>query len=536
MKTLLFLIAVTCSYTSIFSQTPEEFTVEIEPITITGVPGVHSYSWGKTSDDKWIIIGGRIDGLHRRQPWAAFLEQDNNKNIFVIDPVNEQVWSSDLSVLPAGIFEQMQSTNQQFYQIDTMLYVVGGYGFSTSQNDHITYPNLTAISVDQVAEAVMNNGNITPFFRQITETNLKVTGGQLGYLNDTFYLVGGHLFDGSYNPMGPTHGPGFTQEYTNEIRKFEILDDGVNLSISNYNAITDTTNLHRRDYNIAPQIFPNGTDGFTVFSGVFNPNDLPYLNTVDIDANTYTVNNSFNQYLSQYHSATIPLFDANANTMHTLFFGGMSQYTLDAQGNLIEDTDVPFVKTISKITRFSNGTMQEVDLSYVEMPTLVGSGAEFIPANQYYLPQEIVDLNAVPQTKTLIGYIYGGIESSQENIFFINDGTQSSASNVIFKVYLNKSTADIEEMVVSGDNVLKANVYPVPSSNEITLEFQALRIGAMQVTVIDVAGNIVKQDELEVLSAGDQEFTINIKDLKKGTYSLILTNGAHRTSKQFIKN
>ena len=238
--------------------------------------------------------------------------------------------------------------------------------------------------------------------------------------------------------MGPTHGPGFIQEYTNEIRKFEIIDDGVNLSVTNFDITTDTANLHRRDYNMAAQIFPNGTEGFTAFSGVFNPNDLPYLNSVDIDEATYTVNNNFNQYLSQYHSAKIPVWDANASTMHTLFFGGISQFTMDAQGNLVEDTDVPFVKTISKVTRFSNGNMQEAKLNYIEMPTLVGSGAEFIPSDQYFLPREILDLNTVPQTKTLIGYIYGGIESSQENIFFINDGTQSSASNVIFKVYAQR--------------------------------------------------------------------------------------------------
>lgn len=100
----------------LLAQAPEDFVVEIEPFEIANAPGVHSYSWGKTSDHKWIILGGRIDGLHQRQPFASFLEQDNNKNLFVIDPIGEQVWSADLSVLSAGMFEQLKSTNQQFYQ------------------------------------------------------------------------------------------------------------------------------------------------------------------------------------------------------------------------------------------------------------------------------------------------------------------------------------------------------------------------------------------------------------------------------------
>jgi len=536
MKTLLLALLIATISISTFGQTPEAFIVEIEPFVIPNAPGVHSYSWGMTTDHKWVIVGGRVDGLHRRQPWAAFQEQDNNKEITVIDPVTEQVWSSDLSILPASIFEQLQSTNQQFYQLDSTLYITGGYGFSATVGDHITYPNLTAISLNEVAEAVINNGNITPYFRQITDINLKVTGGQLGYLDGTFYLVGGHLFDGRYNPMGPTHGPGFTQVYTNEIRKFTIQDNGVTMSIQNFTAIHDSVNLHRRDYNLAPQIFPNGTEGFTLFTGVFNPNDMPYLNTVDIDASSYNVVNNFNQYLSQYHSAKIPVFDANANTMHTLFFGGMSQFTLDALGNLVEDVDVPFVKTISKVTRFADGSMQEVDLNYVEMPTLVGSGAEFIPVDQYFLPREILDLNAVPNTKTLIGYVYGGIESTQENIFFINDGTQSSASNVIFKVFLNKSVASTDELIISGENVFQTALYPVPAKNQVTLSFKAFRIGEMHVTIIDQAGGIVYSESIDVVDTGVQEFPVNVSDLAPGAYTFVLNNGAHQTSLSFIKD
>lgn len=130
-----------------FGQTPEEFLLEIQPLNITNAPGIHSYSWGLTSDQKWVIVGGRIDGLHQRQPFAAFLDADNNTSAFVIDPVTEQVWSADLSGLPASIFEQMKSTNQNFIQRDNTLYIVGGYGYSATAVDHITYPNLTAISL-----------------------------------------------------------------------------------------------------------------------------------------------------------------------------------------------------------------------------------------------------------------------------------------------------------------------------------------------------------------------------------------------------
>jgi hypothetical protein len=41
------------------------------------------------------------------------------------------------------------------------------------------------------------------------------------------------------------------------------------LSISNYQTVTDAVHLHRRDYNLLPQVFPNGELGYTISSGVF---------------------------------------------------------------------------------------------------------------------------------------------------------------------------------------------------------------------------------------------------------------------------
>lgn len=521
--------AVSCA------QSPEGFNIELEPITITNTPGIHSYSWGKTDDGKWIIIGGRIDGLHQRQPFAAFLEADNNKFAFVIDPSNEQSWSADLSVLSADIFEQLQSTNQEFYQRDTTLYIFGGYGYSTSTNDHITYPNLTAIDVNSLADSIINGGDITGAFRQISDSRLKVTGGQIGLIDSTFYLVGGHLFDGRYNPMGPNNGPGFIQEYTNEIRSFKINDDGVDLIIYDYNSQNDPTNLHRRDYNMAAQVFPNGEQGFTAFSGVFDANDMPFLNSVDINTNGYTVNNNFNQYLSQYHSAKLPIYDVNANAMHTIFFGGISQFYLDDTNALIEDINVPFVKTISKVTRLNNGDMNEYALNYIEMPALLGAGAEFIPTGDFMYNEDILDINSVPNSKTLIGYIYGGIESSDKNIFFINDGNQSIASNAIFKVYINKSTVGINEYEIKGNETSSNRIFPNPAKKEISVEYFVPKKSMVKISILDINGKIIKLTGEEFLEEGTYTTELDISFLEKGNYIIQVNNGNYSTNYRFVK-
>lgn len=512
-----------------------DFTIDIEPISITGAPQVQSYTWGLTSDQKWIILGGRIDGLHQRQPFASFLAQDNNTSVFVIDPVGNQTWSADLSSLPAPLFEQLQSTNQNFIQRKGTLYITGGYGYSATAGDHITYDGLIAVDVDGLADAVINSTAIDGYFRSINDPVFKITGGQMGELDSTYYLVGGHLFDGKYNPMGPNNGPGFVQVYSNEIRTFKINDDGTNLSFYDYAAIHDTINLHRRDYNMAPQIYPDGSYGFTAFSGVFDYNNMPYLNVVEVTPGNYTVNNTFNQLLSQYQSAKMPIYDTVGNVMHTFFFGGLSQFTLDNQGTLVEDVNVPFVKTISRISRDSGGAMTETKLDYLEMPALMGPGSDFIHLHDYLYINDVISLSAIPNQRTLVGYIFGGIESTAENIFFVNDGTQSASTTSIFGVYIDKSQAGLEETEINGKGVFNLKLYPNPVGRKLKLNFFASSLDKIALNVVTADGKVVISETYTPWMTGEQEYKLDVSELAEGSYFLAITNGAFQYQEQFVK-
>jgi hypothetical protein len=190
-----------------------------------------------------------LDGLHQRQPFASFDASGNNNQIIVIDPIAQQKWSASINTLPTNIKEQLSSTNMEFYQSGQYLYVIGGYGYSATAGDHITYSGLVAIDVPATINAIITSNSFTSFFRQINDSKFTVTGGRLEKINNTYYLIGGQKFIGRYNPMGPTHGPGFFQEYTNAIRKFIINDDGTSITINHLPSFIDTVTLHRRDYN-----------------------------------------------------------------------------------------------------------------------------------------------------------------------------------------------------------------------------------------------------------------------------------------------
>lgn len=509
-----------------------DYQLIIEDVSFDGLPGVQSFAAGQY-DNKWLIIGGRTDGLHRRQPWASFWEQDNNKNIFVIDPAAQQVWSADMSALPPTIYEQLQSTNMSFEQRGEVLYIIGGYGYAASADMHLTHPFLTAVNLPEVMAAVINGEPLTPHFRQIQDARLQVTGGYLGNMQNYFYLVGGQKFMGLYNPMGPNHGPGFVQEYTNQIRKFRIADDGQNLSIEDYSAVTDSLELHRRDYNLAAQVFPDRSLGFTAFSGVFQYEvNLPWLNTVDILEDSYVANHNFNQYLNQYHTAHLSAYDWEQNLMYTVFFGGISRFRPDASGNLIDDQQVPFVHTISLVERNADGQMTERKIG--EMPALMGSGAEFLPnpALEQY-ENGVINLNSLEGEDILLGYVFGGIESTQSNIFFFNTGEQSTASNRLFAIRLTKATTQSTDRP---SLVNDFNVFPNPNREDrFTVSLTLTQKANLTLDLLNNYGSILRSEMIsEPLDPGEHEMKLRL-NYPPGLYYLRLYDGQTIQTRKIVR-
>lgn len=516
MKTKLFFFALITVVTFGFSQTiPFNFSVKIKPVTISNLPGLHSFAVAQ-SNGKWLIIGGRKDGLHARQPFNAFPAASSNTDIYVVDVNLQQFWTASVNSLSTGLKEQLQSTNMNFYQDNDSLYIIGGYGYSTSALDHITYPNLTSVSVSGLINAVVNGNSITPFFKQITDQNFAVNGGQLGKIGPTFYLVGGHRFDGRYNPMG---NPTYTQTYVNGLKKFNINNSGAQLSYSNYTSVNDQVHLHRRDYNLMPQIFPNGEEGYTISSGVFQVGiDLPFLYPVDIKASGHTPVIAFNQYLSNYHSAKTSLYDSVNNVMHSVFFGGMSQYSY-VNNVLTQDNNVPFVKTISRVSRDAGGNLQE-NVFPNEMPGLIGASAEFIPNHTLpHYESEIIKLSQLTGDSALIGHCYGGIYSPQANPFTANNTGVTNAHNVIYEVWLVKSIVSGLKPI-DGSNPLKAVVYPNPTQKQISFKLTLPSSGDLDLFITDVNGKIVAEKSFLGLNQGNH--TIDISDkvkLASGVYA-----------------
>ncbi|MFZ4740448.1 MAG: hypothetical protein ACOYLE_04735 [Bacteroidales bacterium] len=511
------------------------FNILLEPLNIPELDGLQSYAYGQY-DGKWLIIGGRIDGLHRRQPFASFDIDGNNTQLLVIDPLGQQKWIAPLTSLSTALQEQLKSSNMEFYQLGDYLYLLGGYGYSPSIEDHTTFNNLTAIDVPATINAIIKNTDLTSFFRQINDSLLQVTGGELRMINNSFYLVGGQKFIGRYNPMGPEHGPGFLQEYTNQIRKFNIEDNGRSITINHVSVIIDENNLHRRDYNLVSQIMPNGQEGLTAFSGVFQKNlDLPFLNCVNIDSNEYNVNKAFTQYYNHYHCAVLPLYSASNNVMHSVFFGGIAQY-FDDEGILTQDNNVPFVKTIANVTRDANGKMAEYKLN-AEMPALLGAGSEFIAnENLAKYPNGVIKLDEIKTDTTFAGYVFGGISSTETNIFWINDGTQSNANSQIYKVFLTKNpTSKFHILNEQSTGTLKIMHYPVTNDNNLVVKYNLSKTADVKLSIYELNGKKIEDKIFKNKSAGENIYKKKIrKNTEKRIYILSIETDYEKAIQKII--
>jgi hypothetical protein len=496
---------------TVFSQN-FNYQVKLDPIAIPQMGGLQSFAVGQ-HNGKWLLVGGRLDGLHRRQPWASFDIAGHNNQIWVVDPVSKQKWTAPLSGLPTSVQEQLSATNPEFYQTGDYLYVLGGYGYSATAGDHITFPFLTALHLPSIIDSVIAGTSFGSAVRQLNDPEFQVTGGQLQKMDSVYYLLGGQKFMGRYNPMGPTHGPGFVQEYTNAIKRFTLTDDGTTLAINHLSSFTHPTQLHRRDYNAKPQILPNGAQGITMFSGVFQPTvDLPFLSPVDVSPTGFNEDTAFQQKFNHYHCASLPMYSQNKQEMYTLFFGGIAQFYWN-NGQVVQDNNVPFVNTIAYVQVDANGVKSEHKLT-AEMPALLGAGAEFMPnENLAHYPNQVLKLDALTQDTTLAGYIFGGINSSAPNIFFTNNGTQSSANANIYKVYLIKNSLSQNSYPLQKEQGLNWMVYPNPTAGAISLQFQLENVVPVRLSISNLNGQRLKQFTLTNTQQGANEHNLKLDNL-----------------------
>jgi hypothetical protein len=429
------------------------FRIELRQVDTAAMtlPTLHSFAAAEI-DGKWILFGGRTNGLHGFQQTgsANFPTASQNREVWVIDPASGQSWHRSLADPAAGLsasaFAALTIANTESLQKGSRLYMVGGYG-ELAGGGLGTLGTLTAIDLPGMMNWAMGGaGSASAYVRQTSNAALTVTGGALVELDGRMQLVFGQNFQGGYTP-------GKTGIYTQQVRSFDLVDDGVTLSASNFAATTPDASYRRRDLNVVATMRPDGAGGFvkgaTALSGVFTLDNGAWTVPVEIDAHGVPTMadplaaGTFKQGFNGYESATVGLFSKATGTMHELLLGGISaQYLDEASGLVGTDANLPFVNDVTAVTIAADGSYSQRHLVY--FPTVLDQTGKrlLFGANAHFFANEalqsfengVIDLDSLTSVTTL-GYVFGGIASNSPNTQGVA-GAITGASNLVFQVVL----------------------------------------------------------------------------------------------------
>lgn len=509
-----FSIGTACSQQTFFlNGLNEPAMLYVDEISIPSFPTFHSSAVG-AHDGKWFIMGGRTNGLHGFYPPFAFPSNGIQGQIYVVDQVAGSVWFSNLDSLPQPLKEQLSSSNMQQCVIGDKMYISGGYGYSATQDEYITFPYLTEVDLPSLSQAVVAGTSPASSFKYVVDTNMAVTGGRMLTHNNRLYLFFGHTFTGRYST---TPGDVFEQEYSYQIRMFDVNSTQDSIDIINYSAVTDSVNFRRRDLNVTPYIHQD-TVGFMAWSGVFKEDvDRPHTNQIFIKPDgSYQIIEQI-QKCNQYHCAFIPLDIWNQTSV--LFLGGMAEY--ESPNLNVPDTLVPFIKNVTSITE--NLTDFDENPSAQKFSSFFGTNSEFIPEEEF-LDQQTGMLmigHGFCNNVQVIGYVIGGIESTGPHISTFNDPSLSFASNKIYKISFELGCENIDEYQISS-----IQVFPNPSQDIIQANTNE---NIIRWQVFDISGKMVADEKVNGISSFD------ISHLNKGTYFVKIFTDGNLYRSTFIK-
>ena len=433
------------------------YAVTLQRVDTEGkLPTLQSFATG-TDGGLWILIGGRTNGLHdfTNDPLKNFPPSDQNRKIWVIDPQKWKVWSRRLddSQLNQNQIDELSTTATESVQVGDTLYVIGGYGYSKKVEDFRTQAVMTAFDVKKLVDWVKRDSNkgLEKIIRQVRDSLLRVTGGQLAVIDGRFILAFGQNFKGGYGDPDSVK-----QVYTGQVRSFDVVETGNTLNVRNVRtnpSQPNRTKYRRRDYNMLPFIDTSGgrnKPALTAYAGVFTKTNGVYTVPVEIDAKgrpsmaNPNASSTFKQAMNGYNAANLAIFDSSSGESHALFFGGISYVTYNAKTEkFVEDASIPFTNDVTAIVRKPNGRYSQYLLT--KFPRVNGPdvdkyrfGAEaavFLRRDVPVTDNGMLDLQAlrkqVGKGKTRIGWIFGGIAAEKPN-----DGA-TVASNEVFSIVLD---------------------------------------------------------------------------------------------------
>lgn len=438
------------------------FRISIDLADFALPMGLHSYV-SATHGGKWLLLAGRTNGMHDFSSGDKnFPPKRQNRTVFVIDPGQGTVVTRSLTDPSSGLsqaqIDTLSVTSAQSYQVGSTLYMTGGYGVDSGTGQFSTKPVLTAIDVPGLIHwvtAPSPGETAVQHVRQLFSQVFQITGGYMTRTKQNVTLLAfGQNFEGFYVPSS-------NGIYSQQIRRFIILDDGISLRLAPKaqvdrlaKPIPPDPNYRRRDLNVVPvvtQKFGLPISSWVALSGVFTLQNGAWTVPVEISPSGVpsmadpSLPGTFKQGMNNYVAPTLGLYSTNGNS-YTVLLGGIS-FGFFSGGSFQTDPELPFLNQVTTIRIDPKGRYSQhlMDAEYPVIlspvvnpgnPLLFGAGAQFFLAGGVpAFPNGVVQLDRLGAGPTVVGYVIGGIQSTVPNTSSRSD---SAASPYVFTVSVTR--------------------------------------------------------------------------------------------------
>jgi hypothetical protein len=283
---------------------------------------------------------------------------------------------------------------------------------------------------------------------------LAVSGGGMSPLGGQTLLAFGHDYTGLY-----TTDSGLAQQtYSESVRAFRFTLSSApgtaglpSVQVDYRGKLPDPPAnqaqpspdgpYHRRDYTFLPVLEADGTPALAAYGGVFKGGRLEgYLTPLYITAQggvelgfTITEDTAVHQWLSQYDTASIPVYSARSHALFVTFLGGISQYYWDQQAGALKHDSVdfdkvppvdglPFINSISTLRTGGGGSGQFLHAEQQFPPVggeprcgtqaaaYLGADGAFVADASVPSSDGAIQLDAIVARQRL-GYVSGGDRS-----------------------------------------------------------------------------------------------------------------------------
>lgn len=200
---------------------------------------MYGYAVGKYKD-YLLIFGGSI----RSEADEKYANDFPNLDILMIDFRRNRAAAYTSGNLDGLLRDQISSTGMAYHQDGNTLYLLGGYGFSESNYQFITFPYLTAIDLQATVEALLDGKNPVANFFQICDERMAIFDATMDYDGEEFFLINGKS---AYKLEPFSDTPVYVEEpFTGQARSFRLKGAKESLEISQFQTWYDLEGF--RDY------------------------------------------------------------------------------------------------------------------------------------------------------------------------------------------------------------------------------------------------------------------------------------------------